>query len=423
MEQDTFEPPPTPPIQVLRAPLARAVAMAAVLALWFALAACGSGDQESVDDLPFAQSENDDGTTTLVDGAGGNDVGRSTTPTTAGSGLPPVTTIVGWPGDDPDNIYAGRLGQLGLSELVTEPAAPPPTVEPGVLPLTGVRAADAIGDEVPDRAAAVVKIDNGPAAYPQTGLNAADIVIEEEVEGGVTRFAANFHSRPSIVGPVRSARTTDISLISGLGDPLLMYSGANDITEMILRRQPRIQNRSFGTSSGYWRDEQRRAPSNLYTDTAPHWASAFGGPPPPQFAFRGAGEPAEGESVSEFAIDYAASPASWQWAGREWIRYQRGQRHELDTGEPVTAANVVVIEADRVETGMVDASGGPVPEFVYVGTGPATVFTGGKRIDGIWTRPSLDSVATLTTTDGDVIGLTPGRTWVQLIEVDGGLLR
>jgi hypothetical protein len=396
--------------------------MAAILAL-FVLVACGSGDDESIDDLPFAESEGQDGTSAPVDGAGGNDTGRSTTPTTAGSGLPPVTTIVGWPGGDPDNIYAGRLGRLGLSEMVVTPVVPPPTVEPGVLPLTGVRAADAIGDEVPDRAAAVVKIDNGPAAYPQTGLNGADIVIEEEVEGGVTRFAAIFHSRPSIVGPVRSARTTDISLISSLGDPLLMYSGANDITEMILRRQPRIQNRSFGTSSGYWRDEQRRAPSNLYTDTAPHWASAFGGPPPPQFAYRDEGEPAEGESVTEFAIDYAASPASWQWTGQEWIRYQRGQRHELDTGEAVTAANVVVIEADRVGTGMVDASGGQVPEFVYVGTGPATVYTDGVRLDGVWTRPSLDSVATLTTTDGDVIELTPGRTWVQLIEVNAGLLR
>ncbi len=422
MEQDTAEPPPTILTGEPRPFSASAVVMAAVLAL-FVLAACGSGDDESVDDLPFAESEGEDGTSAPVDGAGENDVGRSTTPTTAGSGLPPVTTIVGWPGGDPDNIYAGRLGRLGLSEMVVTPAVPPPTVEPGVLPLTGIRAADAIGDEVPDRAAAVVKIDNGPAAYPQTGLNAADIVIEEEVEGGVTRFAAVFHSRPSIVGPVRSARTTDISLISSLGDPLLMYSGANDITEMILRRQPRIQNRSFGTSSGYWRDEQRRAPSNLYTDTAPHWASAFGGPPPPQFAYRDDGEPAKGESVNEFAIDYAASPASWQWTGQEWIRYQRGQRHELDTGEPVTAVNVVVIEADRVGTGMVDASGGQVPEFVYVGTGPATVYTDGVRLDGIWTRPSLDSVATLTTTDDDVIELTPGRTWVQLIEVNAGLLR
>jgi hypothetical protein len=64
-----------------------------------------------------------------------------------------------------------------------------------------------------------------------------------------------------------------------------------------------------------------------------------------------------------------------------------------------------------------------VPEFLYVGTGPATIFTAGRRIDGFWTKPSLTSVATLTTADDQVIELTPGRTWIQLIEQDSGYLR
>ena len=88
---------------------------------------------------------------------------------------------------------------------------------------------------VPDRPAAVVKIDNGGPARPQTGLNAADIVVEEEVEGGITRFAAVFHSTPSVVGPVRSGRTTDIGIINGLGSPLLLYSGANQVTDALPR--------------------------------------------------------------------------------------------------------------------------------------------------------------------------------------------
>jgi hypothetical protein len=105
------------------------------------------------------------------------------------------------------------------------------------------------------------------------------------------------------------------------------------------------------------------------------------------------------------------------------VRYQRGQRHELVDGEPISAANVVVIEADRVGTGMFDSAGGPVPEFVFVGSGPATVFTDGRRVEGVWTRPTLTSVATLTTPVGEVIELTPGRTWIQLIERGSGYLR
>ena len=77
---------------------------------------------------------------------------------------------------------------------------------------------------------------------------------------------------------------------------------------------------------------------------------------------------------------------------------------------------MVVIEAEEVDTGMVDASGGAVPEFLFVGSGRATVFTDGRRVEGTWTRPTLASVATLTVGPGRPIELTPGRTWIQLVE-------
>ncbi len=341
---------------------------------------------------------------------------QSTTPTTAGSELSPVTTVAVSSGGDPDGIYRGQIGNLGLDQLVVPGVMAPPVAKAGTAPLTGLPAA------VPDRPAAVVKIDNGSSAVPQQGLNAADIVIEEEVEGGVTRFAAIFHSTPSIVGPVRSGRTTDLSLISSLGEPLLIYSGANQITEGILRSNTDIQNRSHGSASGYWREDSRRAPSNLFSDTAPHWASADGGSPQAQFAYRSAGDPIPGAADEELTISYGASSARWEWDGSQWLRWQRGSEHRVVSGEQVSAANVVVIEVERVATGMTDSSGGAVPEFPYVGTGRATVFTGGKRIEGAWTRPSLNSVATLTHTLGDAIELTPGRTWIQLIEADSGLL-
>ncbi len=340
----------------------------------------------------------------------------SSPPTTAGSGLAPVTTVAVSSGGDPDGIYRGVLGALDPDELVVAGALVPPSAQPGVMPLTGV-----VGS-VPNHPAAAVKIDNGSKAVPQTGLNSADIVIEEEVEGGVTRFAAIFHSTPTIVGPVRSGRTTDLSLISGLGTPLLIYSGANQITEGILRSQPAIQNRSHGSSSGYWRDSSRSAPSNLYTDTAPHWASASGGPPPPQFVYRQAGDPVPGASDDELTVAYGSSTARWKWDGQQWLRWQRGAEHLAANGEQLSAANVVVIEAEEVDTGMVDASGGAVPEFLFVGTGRATVFTEGKRIEGTWTRPTLNSVATLTHSPGNAIELTPGRTWIQLIEAGSGAL-
>lgn len=333
------------------------------------------------------------------------------------SGLPPVTTIPGVPGGIPDPEYTGLLGRLAPDDQLVEPAAPAPAVLPGRLPLTGL-----VGP-TPDRPAIVVKIDNGAAAVPQTGLNAADIVVEEEVEGGVTRFAAVFHSTSTAVGPVRSARTTDIGIINGFGSPLLLYSGANDVTDSLIRKQPTVQNRSAATSSGYWRSKARRAPSNLYSDTASHWASATGGAPPAQFAYRSDGEAAGGVDDTALSVAYRASHAGWSWDGTQWLRTQGGSPHMTASGQQVSAANVVVIEAREVVTGMVDSTGATVPEFVFVGEGPATIFTAGKRVEAIWNRPTLASVATLTTADGTVVELTPGRTWIELIRAGAQMLR
>ncbi len=327
-----------------------------------------------------------------------------------------ATTIGGGGGGD-TAIYTGELGRLGRNDVVVAARAPAPTVAPGHMPLTGLPGA------VPNRPAAVVKVDNGRPARPQTGLNSADIVVEEEVEGGVTRFAAVFHSTSTAVGPVRSARTTDIGIINGFGSPLLLYSGANAVTDTLIRNQPTVQNRSAATSSGYWRSSSRRAPSNLYSDVGSHWASATGGPPPAQFAFRGDGEPVGGVEDTSLTVAYRASHAGWTWDGSRWLRTQGGSAHMTAAAGQISAANVVVIEAREVATGMVDSTGATVPEFVFVGEGKATVFTAGRRIDGVWNRPTLGSVATLTTGDGSVIELTPGRTWIELIRAGAGMLR
>ncbi|MEM7338548.1 MAG: DUF3048 domain-containing protein [Actinomycetota bacterium] len=329
----------------------------------------------------------------------------------------PVTTLRG-PTDGSTALYRGVVASLDPSEQVIQPVAGAPLATAGVMPLTG------LPGQVPDRPAIVVKIDNSPPARPQSGLNAADVVVEEEVEGGLTRFAAIFHSRTSTVGPVRSGRTTDLGVLASLGQPLFVYSGANSVTDSLIRRQDYIQNRSFDTSSGFWRSPNRRAPSNLYTELDRHWETAEGAAPPAMFEFRtdiddggdrSGGDPGE---VEQITVRFRANRVTWEWAGAAWLRRQGGEPHLEADGDQVSAANVLVMEANEVSTGMVDGAGSPVPEFVLVGTGPVTVFTGGRQIDGTWTRPTLDSVATITDARGNAIPLTPGRTWIEVLPAD-----
>ena len=386
-----------------------------------------SADQSNGIEVPAQLAYSADEVASAIEAAALSSAASTTSPTTdtaasdssattAGSGAAPATTVKS-SGTYDTAIYQGVLGRLGRNDPVVSPRAPAPAVGPGIMPLTG------LPGEVPARPAVIVKVDNGRPARPQTGLNAADIVIEEEVEGGVTRFAAVFHSTSSIVGPVRSARTTDIGIINGFGSPVLLYSGANGVTDALVRAQPTVQNRSASTSSGYWRSSSRRAPSNLYSDTAPHWATASAGPPPAQFSYRSSDEPVGGVEDLSLTVAYRASSAGWSWVGTHWVRTQGGAAHMTAGSGQISATNVVVIEAEEVATGMVDSTGATVPEFVFVGEGKATVFTGGKRVEGVWNRPTLASAPTLTTPDGTVIKLAPGRTWIELIRAGAGMLR
>ncbi len=299
--------------------------------------------------------------------------------------------------------YTGMLGFLGIDDVLYGAPASVPTAAPGTAPLTGLPAA------LPERPAVVVKIDNSPAARPQRGLNAADIVFEEPVEGGITRFAAVFHSAMTVVGPIRSGRTTDISFINAFGGPAFLYSGANRVIDALLMRQTTVQNYSASRSSGYWRDGARKVPHNLFTDAASfvHVGTA----PPAQFAY---GKPQGGVPTSSVTALVGRIRVAWSWEGSAWLRTQNGTAHVSD-GNQVSAANVIMAVVPEGSTGLVDSVGSPVPEYIFAGSGPVAVFTGGQRIEGTWTRPSLRSPAILTDAVGNVIELTPGRTWVELV--------
>ena len=141
------------------------------------------------------------------------------------------------------------------------------TIPPAVWPLTGLPGADVPRAALP---ALVVKIDNHPRARPQVGLVQADVVFEEIVEG-ITRFFAVFHSTVADpVGPVRSARTTDIDLLRQLQRPLFAWSGANNGTIKALREADVATDVGYAFHSkeaGYYRDAARRSPHNLFSTT------------------------------------------------------------------------------------------------------------------------------------------------------------
>lgn len=282
-------------------------------------------------------------------------------------------------------------------------------------PLTGLP----IDDESSiDRPAIIAKIDNAPGAWPQTGLNQADIVYEENVEGW-TRFAVVFHSQGSDpVGPIRSGRTQDISLGTSLDRPLLVWSGGNATVTSLINKSDLVNMSvsAAGPNGGYYRSSDMRAPHNLFTRTSSIWEldEGRGGRPSPQFAFRPATESVTGDPVTGVKLRMDGSMrASWEWNPTDGVFQRTHDRdpHLLSDGSQVSSHNVVVLECEY-KTSVADSRS---PEAQTTGSGRAWIFTDGHLIEGTWNRPDQKSPWTFATDDGQPIGLTPGRTWVSLI--------
>jgi hypothetical protein len=297
-----------------------------------------------------------------------------------------------------------------------EHTKPPPTC-----PLTGMPAP---GDAVPDRPVVAVKVENTADAYPLAGLQNADVVYEEMVEGGITRFMALYHCQSAPrVGPVRSARTTDPRVLLQFGPrSMLSYSGGqlavvNDIARSTLM--------SFDETAGgdaFSRDDSRVMPHNLFLNTTKLWARAGSaarkaGPPRRVFTFD-SDVPTGAKRVPGVTLTFSyANTAAWRWmpARGAWQRLLDGSAMTLESGGPITAENVVIQQVVVSASNLVDVLGNPSPEVTLTGTGKAWVLRDGRLIAGRWVRPTTGAVTKFETRDGTIIALSPGNTWVELL--------
>jgi hypothetical protein len=291
-----------------------------------------------------------------------------------------------------------------------------------VAPLTGLPGADAA---LATRPALAVKVDATAAAEPQLGLGAADLVVEEPVEGA-TRLTAVFHSTdPGDVGPVRSSRPLDDDLVAPLGAVLVTSGGLPPFLDPV-RAVATVWSEDEGTT-GFRRLDDRDAPHDLVVDASAVWdAVGAGDPPPPPLTrlaadatFAGTG-PAT-EVTVRYPGDVAVVTWSWDAAAGRWHGARDGRPIEGAPGEPVGVAAVVVqyVERSPQSTGVTDANGVEVVDRVLVGTGHATVFAGGQVLVAEWARTALAEPTTLRGTDGTEVAVPPGPVWWLIVPIDG----
>ncbi|SDO57324.1 Protein of unknown function [Klenkia soli] len=334
-----------------------------------------------------------------------------------------AVVLAGCGGEAPVPVAA----PTGTTTAAPTTAAPVTTAAPQpVAPLTGLPVS-----AVEARAALAVKIENPAVARPQAGLTEADVVWEQVVEGGISRFVAVYQSRlPASIGPVRSTRPMDPAIAAPLHGLFATSGGQGQYLSAVSASGLQLFSFDAG-DDGFARQGPRPAPHNVYLDPAALYAAADADhrtPPAPQFGYAPTAgtQTTVAQGTAASGVDLQLSPVaapSWRWdpVARTWARSEAGTPATAADGVPVTATDVVVLRVEVVATDAVDPAGNPVPETLLAGrSGEGLVATAGRTVPITWTKGAEGDPIALVAPDGSPVLLAPGTTWVELVPTGSG---
>lgn len=321
----------------------------------------------------------------------------------------PATTV------GPSTSAAATASTAGVDTTAAAEATTTTVASGPTYPLTGLPLLD---PAAATRPALVVKIDNNPDARPQSGLNEADLVYEENVED-LTRFAAIFQSNGADpVGPIRSGRTQDVDLLGSLNRPIFAWSGGNGRVTAAIDGSDLVAVSETKAGTAMFRSKQRKAPHNLYGNVSAlySFAPADAGPPQAQFQYRSASAVPTGATADGVKVSMDNAQVLWSWSPdtSTYLRFTDGKVHkDAINDDQLATSNVVVLTVDYRPS----PADGRSPEAQTTGTGTVVVFTAGTVVSGTWTRADRLAPFTLTAADGSPILLTPGHTFIELARI------
>jgi len=280
------------------------------------------------------------------------------------------------------------------------------------------------GREGIDGPVLAVKIDDTNAAHPQIGVEDAEIVYIEQVEAGLTRLAAIYSTViPQRIGPVRSARISDIDILNQFGRVAFAYSGAQrKLLPVIAAANLEDLGAQRQSPTIYTTDPARRSPfamvlradllmqkikdNNLPVDVAKNVGFVFGD------------LPEGGKPVQQVVMNWPSATYSAQWSENEsrWHLSHNGKLNLADSGIVLGPTTLVIqmVKISPSEYG--DKFGGITPLSETVGTGKAYVLRNGEAFSVTWNRPFPDAGTTFSLADGSTMNFAAGQIWVALTD-------
>lgn len=323
---------------------------------------------------------------------------------------------------------AGCTGSNSASKVVSGPSASGRAAQPvgsnsgstaGTTAPGGTAINPFTGGRPSKNPVVAVKIEDTAAGRPQVGVDQADIVYVEQVEGGLTRLLAIFNSRLPVVEPVRSTRANDPELAMEFGHVIYVASGGDHAELAPLRRSPLRADINDKGGPGFQRDPNRPIPNNLRANLAAI-AKAIKGPGARSIGLTWSStisnsHTAPGRTVRTIVGN---TPVAFNWNPKlhRYVRMINGAVDHTANGHPISTPNVIVqFCRSTVYWRDRDVLGNPAQYTHTVGSGKVIVYRDGHRIEGTWSRRSVNDGTTLRDGSGKPIALHPGGAWFVLV--------
>lgn len=271
----------------------------------------------------------------------------------------------------------------------------------------------------------VVKIDDTNAAHPQIGLESADVVYVEQVEGGLTRLAAIYTSKlPPLIGPIRSARISDIGLLAQFGRVGFAYSGAQSKMRPVIAAA-NLENLSAERNppSIYGKDPDRPGPVDMILKPDLLLERANANPKirietatASVFPFGDAPKGETNTAVAKVKWPSAKYELRWDSTNEKWLIYFNEKPNMAANGDHLYADTAIIQIVSIMPSIYGDKFGEITPFSKTTGSGKAVMLRDGFSYQISWQRNLETDVTTWMSQDGGVANFKPGRTWIFLTD-------
>ena len=269
-----------------------------------------------------------------------------------------------------------------------------------------------------------VKVDDTSLARPQIGIDQADLVYIEQVEGGLTRLATIFSSTiPESIGPVRSARISDIDILSQYGKVIFAYSGAQRLMLPVISSANLWDyGAQHSSPTIFTRDQTRPAPYNmvlrgdLLLAKSVEDGREVAQSKSPGWNFGDA--PTGGVAIDSVIVRWPASKyeVTWSKSEKRWLLSNGGVADMAASGKQLGATTFVIQNVSITNSIYRSKDGGYTPFSQTVGTGTGYILRDGRSFKANWNRPTAESGTTWTLADGSEIKFAAGSIWVALTD-------